>query len=181
MALREIYGAWPLAPTNISWPCAGMWYRWTHLEGLSGAVSRVIHVAGMLLLSLQVVLSIALVFFRANRLWLLVALAGAVLAILGGTGIYENGWSYSRVFLWMPLGIWLASLEMGRRWPALLLTAAALWPVAAIAQRGGGESAPSRSRLGQPILCCLPVLYLPYCSWLACHITLYGPLIVPIR
>jgi hypothetical protein len=134
ITLKAIYGARPLVSGYISPPFAGMWYRWTHLEGLSGAVSRAIHVAGMLLLSFQVGLSIALVYFRANRLSVLIALVGAALAISGGTGIYLNGWSYSRVFLWMPLGIWLWSLESGRRWPALLLTSAALWSLAAVAQ-----------------------------------------------
>jgi hypothetical protein len=134
ITLKATYGAWPMAPGNLSPPFAGMWYRWTHLEGLSGAASRWIHVAGMLLLSLQVGLSIVLVPVRANRLAVLVASAGAILAILGGTGIYLNGWSYSRVFLWMPLGVWLWSLESGRRWPALLMTAAAIWPLAAVAQ-----------------------------------------------
>lgn len=134
ITLKAIYGAWPLAPGIISLPFAGMWYRWGHLEGLSGAVSRMIHITGMLLLSFQVGLSFALLYFRANRLSVLMALAGAALAILGGTDIYLTGWSYSRVFLWMPLGIWLWSLNSGRCWPALLLTAAALWPLAAVVQ-----------------------------------------------
>lgn len=134
IALKTIYGAWPMAPDNISLPFAGMWYRWTHLEGSSGAVSGVIHFTGMLLLTFQVGLSVTLVFFRTNRLTVLIALAGSALAIFGGTGIYLNGWSYSRVFLWMPLGICLWSLESGRRWPMFLLAAALLWPVTAVLQ-----------------------------------------------
>jgi hypothetical protein len=135
--LHAAYGAWPLAPGNVSPPFAGMWYRWTHLEGRSGSISRVIHVAGMLLLTCQVGLSFTLIWFQARRMWIIIALLGAALAIVGGTGIYENGWSYARVFLWMPLGIWLWTMESGRRWPALLLTSTAFWQVAAVVQAWG--------------------------------------------
>jgi hypothetical protein len=134
LTIRAVYGVWPLAPGNVSPPFVGMWYRWTHLQGLSGALTRPLHIAGMLLLSVEVILSLALAFFRASRLAVLVALAGAGLALLGGTGIYENGWSYSRVFLWMPLGIWLWSMESRRRWPVFLLTATVFWQLAAVAQ-----------------------------------------------
>lgn len=134
LALRAVYGAWPLAAGNTGLPFAGMWYRWTHPEGLSGSASRPVHLAGMTLLSLQVALSAALVWFRAGRLPVLVAGAGAALAVFGGTGIYLNGWSYPRVFLWMPLGVWLWAVGSGRRWPVVVLSAAAMWPLAAVAQ-----------------------------------------------
>lgn len=136
-AIRLAYGVWPLAEGNVGVPLAGMWYRWTHLQGLGGALSRPIHIAGMLLLSAQVILSLSLPWLRASRLAIVVATAGAILAIVGGEGIYENGWSYARVFLWMPLGIWLWSMETGRRWPVLLLTATLLWQFAAVAQAWG--------------------------------------------
>jgi len=83
---------------------------------------------------LQIGLSGAMAFFRAERTVLLVALAGAALAILAGVPIYLNGQSYTRVFLWMPLGIWLWSLQTGRRWPVWLLTPAVLWPCFALIQ-----------------------------------------------
>jgi hypothetical protein len=134
LLLRHMYGAWPFQQGNLSPPFAGIVYRLTHISGAVGAHAAPIHALAIAFLLLQIGMSGAMAFFRAERTVLLVALAGAGLAILAGVPIYLNGQSYTRVFLWMPLGIWLWSLQTGRRWPVWLLTPAALWPCFALVQ-----------------------------------------------
>jgi hypothetical protein len=114
---------------------AGLWFRLTHPAGVvSGPRAAAVHVLLLLHLLLQIGLSLALPFFRAGRTVTLVALAGAALAVVAGASIYENGWSYTRVFVGMPLGLWLWSVQSGRRWPALALAPAVLCPALALAQ-----------------------------------------------
>jgi hypothetical protein len=132
--LRGAYGCWPTAAGNVGVPLAGLYYRWTHLGGSLGAGRLPIHAVAMLHLSLQIGLSLALPWLRAGRTATLVALAGAALALLSGPPIYANGQSYTRVFLWMPLAIWLWSVQSGRRWPLAVLLPAALWPCVGILQ-----------------------------------------------
>jgi hypothetical protein len=131
--LKWTYGDWPTAPGNLDPPFAGMWYRWTHLVG-GGSGAALIHALGMCLLTVQVGLSLSLVPLRAERLTALVALAGACLAVMGGHSIYENGWSYPRVFLWMPLALWLWGVQTGRNWPTILSLAVLMWPLSAVIQ-----------------------------------------------
>jgi hypothetical protein len=52
---------------------------------------------------------------------------GMLLALVAGPAIYTDPWSYVRVLVWLPLGIWLASVHQQCRWPLLLLAPTALW------------------------------------------------------
>ena len=124
-AVRSMYGAWPATPAGLIDPLAGLSYRWTHLTGASGVP---VHLAMMLHLTAQLALSLALPLYGASRTAALVAGGGAALALLGGVLIYQDGPSYTRVFGWMPLGIWLWAVQSGRRWPLAVLLPAALWP-----------------------------------------------------
>jgi hypothetical protein len=132
--LRQMYGTWPFELGNFDWPFAGMWYRWQHLNGDAAARSAPIHLAGLAYVAAQVVLSLLVPLYRAPRVVTLVALAGAALAVLSGPAIYMDGHSYTRVFVWMPLGVWLWAVHSGRTWPAVLLAPAMLWPAYALFQ-----------------------------------------------
>jgi hypothetical protein len=135
VTLRLSYGTWPFLSVNTGLPLAGLWFRLTHLAGVvSGPRAAAIHVLLLLHLLLQIGISLALPLVRAGRPATLVALAGASLAVVAGPSIYENGWSYTRVFVWMPLGIWLWGVQSGRRWPALALAPAGLCPALALVQ-----------------------------------------------
>jgi hypothetical protein len=79
----------------------------------------------------QISMCAGLVAVRGRRLTAAIAVAGVALALLGGVAIYQSSWSYARVFVWMPLAIWLWSMQSGRSWPVLLLTSAVLWPILA--------------------------------------------------
>jgi hypothetical protein len=111
---------------NVAAPFVGLRHITTH--------ASLIHTAGMAHLFLQVGLCVALAFFPAERVTRLVALAGAALAVFGGVLIYASFDSYARVFVWMPLGIWLWALQSGRRWPMGFLAPWALWPAVALLQ-----------------------------------------------
>lgn len=133
-ALRGAYGEWPFSKDNVSLPLAGMFDCWRQPGAFPTVRSAALHAVGMLLIAAQVALSVGLAFVRVNRSVKLVALAGALLALVAGAAVYEGEWSYTRVFLWMPLAVWLGSVVTGRRWPLAVLSPAALWPCLAVAQ-----------------------------------------------
>jgi hypothetical protein len=132
--LYAVYGALPMGGGNFAAPFVGMWSRWTHLDGEVGAARLPIHAVSITFVALQVVVCLVLPLFRPERTALLIALAGAALAILGGPAIYGDGHSYTRVFLWMPMGLWIWGVQTGRRWPIALMSPAALWPLFAVAK-----------------------------------------------
>jgi hypothetical protein len=68
----------------------------------------------------------------ADRLIHLVALAGAGLAVLSGTIVYGDTWSYTRVFSWLPLGVWLSCVQLHWRWPLVALSTPSLLPLAVL-------------------------------------------------
>ncbi|MHB1425990.1 MAG: hypothetical protein ACYC3I_22735 [Gemmataceae bacterium] len=129
--LRIFYGEWPLLPAggNLAPPLTGMIYRWTHLAECSRSVA-LFHVLCLATLILQLGLALWLVGTPSDRLLRLTALAGAGLALLGGVSLYGDNWSYPRVFAWLPLAVWLACVQLRRRWPLVLLSAPAVLPLA---------------------------------------------------
>lgn len=127
VALRWSYGEWPVAGGNVGVPLSGIWHVLTHFTGPYGR-SAITNGVGMTLLLTQIGICGLLVASRANRLTAAVALAGAGLAVCGGVPIYEAYWSYARVFIWMPLGIWLWAVQTGRHWPIVALAPTVFWP-----------------------------------------------------
>jgi hypothetical protein len=132
--LYAMYGTSPFLPAkgNTGLPLAGMLFRWTHLELSESKVSALFHVWSMLLLTVEIGLAVYLIRLRVDPVVTGVALAGAALAVIGGISIYEDRWSYTRVFAWLPLGLWLACVQA--RWkPALIaLALPLLLPVAVV-------------------------------------------------
>ena len=68
---------------------------------------------------------------RPHFLTAALACLGAGLIVLGGAPIYESMWSYARVFVPAPLGIWLWTVQSDRRWTGLLLAVGSLWTLTA--------------------------------------------------
>jgi hypothetical protein len=135
--LREVYGVWPFADHNTGVPFAGILYRLRHMTGRFGTPDSPTHLVGMCLLLAQIGLSGYVLYFRPGRLVGLVCLGGVVLAVIGGRGIYIDLESYTRVFWWMPFGVWLWTMQSGRRWPALVLSCALVLPLGALWQTWG--------------------------------------------
>jgi len=55
------------------------------------------------------------------------------LAVLTGMASYEDAWSYTRVFVWVPLAVWLAGTRLHLSRPLWLLVPVAVWPLVAVA------------------------------------------------
>jgi hypothetical protein len=132
--LRQWYGAWPFVAVNSAAPFTGINYRLHHMTGSLGTGTSKSHSLAMLTLGVQLALSLALPLARAPRLTSLLALAGAALAIQGGSEIYGNLESYTRVFWWMPLAVWLWGTQTRRIWPGVVVGLAAMWPCYSLLQ-----------------------------------------------
>jgi hypothetical protein len=134
VVLHGLYGQWSLLPAggNLGPPLAGLSYRWTHLTAEPRAFA-VFHLVCLATLTLQLGLALWLWWTPGDRLIRLVALAGAALAVLGGLALYGDNWSYTRVFAWLPLGVWLTCVQLRWRWPLLALSTPAVLPLAVLA------------------------------------------------
>jgi len=132
--LHDVYGAWPIYSENMSTPFKGIIYRLNHIKGGTGSRGLPIHAIPIAELLLQIGLCLAMIFYRPQRPVLLVALAGAALAIMGGIPLYDTAHAYMRVFAWMPVGIWLWSIQSGRAWPVWLLSPTLAMPCFAVVQ-----------------------------------------------
>jgi hypothetical protein len=132
--LYTLYGHLPFLPSrgNMGLPLAGMLFRWNHLDLSVSKASAAFHVLSMVLITVEIGLAIYLVRLRIDPVVTLVALGGAALAVMGGITLYEDRWSYTRVFAWLPLALWLACVQV--RWrPALVVLALPLLlPVAIV-------------------------------------------------
>lgn len=131
--LRFEYGVWPVVPETISLSLAGIRYGLTHLSGAYGR-SWIVNYPAMALIFLQIGICATLLASRARRMTASIAVTGIALALAAGIPVYLHFWSYSRVSVWMPLAIWLWSMQSGRRWPVLVLTPTVLLLISASLQ-----------------------------------------------
>ncbi len=134
-ALRATYGEWPFLPGqgNFGGPLEGLLFRWGHLDYPTGTRRLgLLHLATMLHFLLQFGLA-GYLFLRSwrrrDRGIPLVALAGVALALVAGIAIYEDFWSYTRVLVWLPLGVALAALQARKKWILVALVPAMMWTV----------------------------------------------------
>ena len=124
--LTAVYGSPPFlaAHGNFTVPFGGMLHRWAVLTGPGGSRAHIPLHAGCLLWLIGQMLLIGPVWrWRTERVVLLTALAGAGLAVCGGWSMYGDSWSYTRVFAWLPLGLWFACVQARKLWPLLPLCA----------------------------------------------------------
>ncbi len=133
--LRLMYDTWPFLPAEGNFGPPGIAYFrcWPHLgaHGVTGNV--LVHGAALAFVGLEVVLALYLAARRpGDPVLLLVLLAGVALAAAGGTAIYEDKWSFTRVLSWLPLGLWLASAWTRRRWALAVLALPGLLPVGVV-------------------------------------------------
>jgi hypothetical protein len=134
LILKSWYGHWPTAPGNTGMPFDGFRYRFVRMTGGRHTGESPTHLLAMGTLTLHLLLS-AWLFMRTSP-WLprFLAALGFALAAIAGESVYMNLESYTRVFWWMPLGVWLGALQSGKRWPLWLLCTSAIWPVYSVAQ-----------------------------------------------
>ena len=157
--LWDWYGTPPfLVGCNFSAPFTGMIFRLQHLGDTGFRIStRLATVQFLSIFHLLVLVAVAIFAlarpqqFRVNRLIamgrspvsltpapenqqflvrMLIAL-GLVLTILGSPNIYMDFASYLRVFIWVPLGLWLAFLPKANSCWSLLFVPGFFWSLAA--------------------------------------------------
>jgi hypothetical protein len=122
--LWHLYQIKPFLPSegNFDRPVAGLWSAWTHLGPGANRAARAL--LCLLLLAFQTALALDLVRRRAvDPAVRLTALFVVGLTLVGGPAIYDNPWSFARVYAGLPLAVWLGCVQMGRRWPLPPLSA----------------------------------------------------------
>jgi hypothetical protein len=140
VVLRTSYGVWPLPPVantfasvhnKVGVPLGGMAYPLAPSSlPFRSRQAALDFSLGVLYLGLQLALAVYVaVLNRGNRFLLALLLLGMCLVVLGGADLFVDRWSFTRVFVWLPLGIWLGSVQVGRRWPILCLSCGAFWPL----------------------------------------------------
>jgi hypothetical protein len=135
LLVRGMYGVWPFHGTgegHIGLPFAGMIGCLRQINLLPTLASRILQVFGVLLTLAEIGLALYLVRCRVDGVLVLASLGGALLALLGGVILYEGHFGYTRAFALLPLGIWLACVQVRWRWPLAALSASAILPVAAV-------------------------------------------------
>jgi hypothetical protein len=138
--LWSAYERWPFIPAGdgeFEPIFAGILFKWTHLGGTPVIWNRfvIIDAALMTFLMLQFGLLVVTTCRCDGELSLLgVAWGGALLAALAGSKIYADFWGITRVFFWLPLGLWCLGLQTQRRWIVWSLIPGAAWSI--LAARG---------------------------------------------
>ncbi len=134
-ALRLMYGVWPFLPTqgNFGPPLEAYLQCWPKLGAHGVTGNAVVHAAALAFVGLQTLLALYLCARRPGDPVLRLVLLGAVsLAVLGGTAIYEDKWSFTRVLAWLPLSLWLACTWTRRRWALAALALPGLLPLGVV-------------------------------------------------
>jgi hypothetical protein len=134
-ALRAMYGTWPFLPAegNFGPPLAAWLQCWPHLGAHGVTGNAVVHAAALAFVALQAGLALYVAGRRpGDPVLLLVLLAGVALAAVGGTALYEDKWSFTRVLSWLPLALWLTGAWTGRRWALAVLALPGLLPVGVV-------------------------------------------------
>jgi hypothetical protein len=132
-----MYGTWPFLPAqgHLGMPLGGMLLCWRPVASAGSRAYALFHDLGLLLVLAEIALAVYLATRpRVDPVLVLATLVGAALAALGGVALYEDRWSYTRVFAWLPLGIGLACLQTRWRWPLIGLSSSVLLPLAAVAK-----------------------------------------------
>lgn len=140
--LHSWYGTWPfmMGKGPLDWPFASMIDRWSHLGFRAASrYTPALHILFLSHLTLLVLCALAmLTVHRRVGVLSLTAVAGVLLVAVAGFSVYEDAWSYTRVFVWLPVSVFLLGMEGQYRWPLVVLTPAALFPWIAVIQAWRG-------------------------------------------
>jgi hypothetical protein len=124
--LWQHYGSLPSAPENVGRPFSGMYFRWTHPFDVTRRAPT--HGVAIAVLTAQLATCLLLALLPTERTTRLVALAGVCLLMIAGPVLFQDTPTYLRVFTWLPLAIWLWTVQTRRNWAALVLLPSIFWP-----------------------------------------------------
>jgi len=123
LLLWHVYQQVPLlsAQGNFERPFFGLYFLLMHLGDVQQLLWR--NRVCLALLALQALLAVDLLRRPADAALRLTALFSLALIAVGGPLIFEDAWSYARVYASLPLAVWLGCVQTRRRWPLPLLAA----------------------------------------------------------
>jgi hypothetical protein len=129
--LWRLYGGSPFASASAHFgpPLGGMGERLARLGELK-TTSAIYHVFNLFAILFDVALAACLVRRRAEPVLLFTAVCGAGMALLGTFVFYDDYWASTRVFVLLPLGAWLASLQVRWRFGLAAMAGVAVMPLA---------------------------------------------------
>jgi len=130
ITLYWLHGKLPFFSGNTAPPFSGIYHAWTHL-GMGRYAPRN-PITQLLRLSVFCAELLVCLTILPRRYLMsgLLGLGSVGLAVIGGPEtMYCDEWAYMRQLNWVPLAVWLWTVESGRRWPVWLLLSGALWPV----------------------------------------------------
>jgi hypothetical protein len=135
--LSASYGARPFVPLRATFdtPLTGLhefWRQVVHAPALDRAT--VLRGLGLVTLALGSGLCLYVMTRNSDPAVVAVMVAGLLLTALARVGVYESPWQFTRLFVWVPIGVWLGSVQTRCRWPVFLLLPGAVWSFAAVAQ-----------------------------------------------
>ncbi len=130
------YGEKPLLPSegNLGPPFEGYSIHFQRYFYPIKKIGKMERTNFYLVLQLPLMIFLGLYLAIKARSWVLLIpiLLGAVLVVVSGNAVYNDVWSYGRVFNLLPISVWFAAVE--RRWfwypilcvPSLILLAAVI-------------------------------------------------------
>jgi hypothetical protein len=127
--LRAAYGAWPFLPGrgHFDQPLSGFLSAGSHIHLLTTSKWEwPVRAAILLHVYLQFALAVPALLRWGDNPGRAFTLLGVLLAVVAGTAIWEDVWSFGRVLVWLPLGIWFQGTQTRLRWLLLLLTPGSL-------------------------------------------------------
>ena len=124
ITLWLIYGHPPRASDTLDAPFTGIAHLWKSVPSLS--TKEILTVVFVFTIQLICCLRIS---FQSPQLVGLVASIAFGLASCAGQALFTTHDNFLRVLNWVPLALWLWSISSNRRWPALLLIPAILYPL----------------------------------------------------
>jgi hypothetical protein len=118
----SLYGAWPFHDSGqrlFEPPFMGMLAQLRRLPEVSSRVAAATHLFSMGLLLAEVGLAVYLLRQPIDPVLRIVLLLAAAFVLTGGLKLYIELWGVQRVFVLLPLGLWLACVQL--RWTRALV------------------------------------------------------------
>jgi hypothetical protein len=120
--VSAMYGAWPFHDSGqrlFDLPFAGMLAQLRRLPEVSSPMAAATHLFSLGLLLAEVGLAVYLIRQPIDPVLRLVLLLGAAFVLTGGLKLYIEVWGVQRVFVLLPLAVWLSCVQL--RWSRPLL------------------------------------------------------------
>ena len=133
LVVRQMYGQSPFIASNFDAPFDGLLFQFQHLGGNERFSTRkALFIIPMLaLLLVEIGFAAYLAVRDRDGVVAGAVLGGVLLMCLVNDFVFRDFWSVTRIFVWIPLGVWILSVRAGKIWPIRIQMVAIMWPFAA--------------------------------------------------